>query len=105
MQENAIVFAKPFDVCSLITSHNYIPIARPLNDSVEVSIVVKSEDKDKSIKDFSGTSVATSAKKIFVFLLGRFFCDEYELDSSALNYQFTGNQLTAMRRLRTYKLN
>ena len=99
LHENALVFAKPFDACSLITKHNYIPIARPFNDSVEVSIVVRDEDKGKSIKDFAGASVATSAKESFVFLLGRFFCDEYDLDSSELNYQFTGNQLTGMRRL------
>ncbi|PWQ97281.1 PhnD/SsuA/transferrin family substrate-binding protein [Leucothrix arctica] len=99
LHENAIVFAKPFDACSLIANHNYIPIARPANDSVEVSIVVRTEDSEKSIKDFEGAAVATSAKESFVFLLGRFFCDEYELDSSALSYQFTGNQLTAMRRL------
>ena len=99
LHENALVFAKPFDACSLITKHGYIPLVRPLNDSVEVSIVVRGEDREKQINDFAGASVATSAKESFVFLLGRFFCDEYELDSSALNYQFTGNQLTAMRRL------
>jgi ABC-type phosphate/phosphonate transport system substrate-binding protein len=99
LHESALVFAKPFDACSLIANHNYIPIARPVNDSVEVSIVVRSEDSEKSIKDFTGAAVATSAKESFVFLLGRFFCDEYELDSSDLTYQFTGNQLTAMRRL------
>jgi len=99
LYENAIVFAKPFDACSLITNHNYIPIVRPVNDSVEVSIVVRGEDNGKSIEDYVGATVATSAKESFVFLLGRFFCDEYELDSSGLKYQFTGNQLTAMRRL------
>ncbi|RVU83628.1 STAS domain-containing protein [Leucothrix sargassi] len=99
LHENALVFAKPFDACSLISKHGYIPIARPHNDSVEVSIVVRTEDQEKALKDFAGAGVATSAKNSFVFLLGRFFCDEYELDSSSLSYQFTGNQLTAMRRL------
>ena len=96
---NALVFAKPFDACALMTKHHFIPIARPANDNVEVSIVVRHEDRKKSITDFSGASVATSTQTSFVFLLGRFFCDEYDLDSSSLNYQFTGNQLTAMRRL------
>ena len=99
LQNNAIVFAKPFDACALMTKHGYIPIARPSNDNVEVSIVVRNEDNQKSITDFVGASVATSAEASFVFLLGRFFCDEYDLDSSTLKYQFTGNQLTAMRRL------
>ena len=99
LHNNALVFAKPFDACALITKHHYIPIARPANDNVEVSIVVRQEDEHKSITEFSGAPVATSTEASFVFLLGRFFCDEYELDSSTLNYQFTGNQLTAMRRL------
>ncbi len=96
---NALVFAKPFDACALMTKHHYIPLARPANDNVEVSIVVRHGDRKKSITDFSGASVATSTQSSFVFLLGRFFCDEYDLDSSTLNYQFTGNQLTSMRRL------
>lgn len=99
LHENALVFAKPFEACSLMANHNYIPVARPIDDTVEVSIVVRDEDKEKAITDFSGASVATSTNASFVFLLGRFFCDEYELDSSKLHYQFTGNQLTAIRRL------
>jgi anti-anti-sigma factor len=99
LHNNALVFAKPFDACALMTQHQFIPIARPANDNVEVSIVVRNEDKQKSITDFSGAPVATSTQASFVFLLGRFFCDEYDLDSATLDYQFTGNQLTAMRRL------
>ena len=99
LQENALVFAKPFEACALMANHNYIPIVRPAHDTVEVSIVVRSEDGHKAITEFSGASVATSTNASFVFLLGRFFCDEYELDSATLNYQFTGNQLTAIRRL------
>lgn len=99
LHNNALVFAKPFDACALMANHNYIPVARPIDDTVEVSIVVRSEDKAKAITDFSGASVATSTNASFVFLLGRFFCDEYELDSSKLHYQFTGNQLSAIRRL------
>lgn len=99
LHNNALVFAKPFDACALMTKHHYIPIARPVNDNVEVSLVVRNSDKHKSIIDFAGASIATSTEASFVFLLGRFFCDEYDLDSSTLRYQFTGNQLTAMRRL------
>ena len=99
LHENSLVFAKPFDACALITNHGFIPVVRPVNDTVEVSIVVRSEDGHKAIHDFDEAAVATSTKASFVFLLGRFFCDEYELDSSRLRYQFTGNQLTAIRRL------
>lgn len=99
LHDNALVFAKPFDACALMMKHNYVPIVRPTNDNVEVSIVVRNEDKHKSITDYAEAPVATSTEASFVFLLGRFFCDEYDLDSSTLSYQFTGNQLTAMRRL------
>jgi anti-anti-sigma regulatory factor len=99
LHESSLVFAKPFDACALIADHGFIPVVRPVNDTVEVSIVVRSEDSHKAIHDFDGAAVATSTEASFVFLLGRFFCDEYELDSAKLRYQFTGSQLTAIRRL------
>jgi len=99
LDENALVFAKPFDACALMDRHRFVPIARPVDDTDEVSIIVRKEDAHKSITDFAGASVATAFKDSFVFLLGRFLCDECELDSSALKYEFTGNEITALRML------
>lgn len=96
----SMVFARPFDACELMTRHGYVPVARPLDDTDEVSIVVRQDDARQALADFaSGTQVVTAVEQSFVFLLGRFFCDEYELDSAQLAYQFTGNEITALKAL------
>lgn len=99
IQNNALVFAKPFDACVLIKEHHFIPVARPVNDTDEVSIIVSSSNAGKNITDFSGASVVTAMQANFVYLLGRFMCDECELDSSQLQYTYTGNEIKALQML------
>ena len=96
----SLVFARPFDACALMTRHGYVPVMRPIDDTDEVSIVVRQDDPRQALADFAGgTRVVTAVEQSFVFLLGRFFCDEYELDSARLAYQFTGNEITALKAL------
>ncbi|MFM2057395.1 MAG: hypothetical protein RLY71_1780 [Pseudomonadota bacterium] len=96
----SMVFARPFDACELMTRHGYVPVVRPLDDTDEVSIVVRQDDAHQALSDFGdGTRAVTAVEQSFVFLLGRFFCDEYGLDSAQLAYQFTGNEITALKAL------
>lgn len=99
LHEQALVYAKPFDACVLIKEHQFIPVARPMNDTDEVSIVVRKADEDKAITDFAGASVVTAMRANFVYLLGRFLCDECDLDSAKLTYTFTGNEIKALQTL------
>ncbi len=99
LSQNALVFAKPFDACVLISEHQFIPVARPSNDSDEVSIIVRQADAGKAIEKFAGAKVVTAVETDFMYLLGRFLCDEYELDSSQLQYVFTGNEIKALQTL------
>jgi anti-anti-sigma factor len=99
LHENALVFASPFDACALINEHQFIPIARPMNDTDEVSIITRKKDEGKNMAEFANAAVVTAMQNSFVYLLGRFLCDEYELDSSKLNYSFTGNEIKALQTL------
>ena len=93
------MFAKPFDACALITKHQFIPVVQPQDDTDEVSIIVRQTDQHKTMTDFANAKVVTAVEANFVFLLGRFFCDEYGLDSTQLQYHFTGNEITALKAL------
>jgi anti-anti-sigma regulatory factor/ABC-type phosphate/phosphonate transport system substrate-binding protein len=96
----SIVFARPFDACALITEHGYLPVVRPVDDTDEVSIVVRQDDPRQAVSELAeGTRVVTAVEQSFVLLLGRFLCDEYGLDSGRLAYQFTGNEITALKAL------
>lgn len=99
LAKQALVFAKPFDACALMTKHHFLPVVQPQDDTDEVSIIVRQTDQGKSITDFPQAKVITAVETNFVFLLGRFFCDEYGLDSAQLQYAFTGNEITALKAL------
>lgn len=95
----ALAFARPFDACALMSRHGYLPVARPQDDTDEVCIVVRHDEPRQALTEFGGAPVATASARSFVFLLGRFCCDEYGLPSEPLQYQFTGNEITALRSL------
>lgn len=95
----ALAFVRPFDACALMSRHGYLPVARPQDDTDEVCIVVRHDEPRQALTEFGGAQVATASARSFVFLLGRFCCDEYGLPSEPLQYQFTGNEITALRSL------
>ena len=95
----ALVFARPFDACALMQQHGYLPVARPQDDCDEVSLIVRHDDARAALADFAGAQVATALERSFVFVLGRFFCDECGLDSAGLPRRFAGSEIAALKML------
>lgn len=95
----ALVFARPFDACALMQQHGYLPVARPQDDCDEVSLIVRHDDARTALADFAGAQVATALERSFVFVLGRFFCDECGLDSAGLPRRFAGSEIAALKML------
>ena len=95
----ALVFARPFDACALMQQHGYLPVVRPQDDCDEVSLIVRHDDTRAALADFAGAQVATALERSFVFVLGRFFCDECGLDSAGLPRRFAGSEIAALKML------
>ncbi len=93
-----LLFAKPFEACSLIQQRGFIPLMRPIGEADEVVILVR-EDDNRCLTDLETTKVVTASQGSFVYLLGRLLCDESELDSSSLDYHFAGNEIKALQLL------
>jgi ABC-type phosphate/phosphonate transport system substrate-binding protein len=51
------------------------------------------------LSEYAEVSVSTSTQNNFVYLLGRFLCDENGLDSSKLTFDFSGNEIKALQTL------
>lgn len=95
----ALVFARPFDACALMQQHGYLPVVRPQDDCDEVSLIVRHDDTRAALADFAGAQVVTALERSFVFVLGRFFCDECGLDSAGLPRRFAGSEIAALKML------
>ncbi len=93
-----LLFAKPFEACAMISQRGYLPLLRPLGEADEVVIVMRADD-GRTLKDLSAPQVVTASQGSFVYLLGRFLCDESELDSSTFQYSFAGNEIKALQML------
>ncbi len=95
-----LFFAKPFDACAMINKKGFVPLLRPIIDADEVVILTRVDDS-RELADFKDIKpkVVTSAKSSFVFILGRFLCDESGLDSSEFTYEFAGNEIKAIQML------
>jgi anti-anti-sigma factor len=93
-----LLFAKPFEACAMISRRDYIPLLRPVGEADEVVIVMRADD-GRALKDLSAPQVVTASQGSFVYLLGRFLCDESELDSSTFQYAFAGNEIKALQML------
>lgn len=93
-----LLFAKPFEACQMINNHGYIPVMRPITDTDEVVILTRADD-DRALADYTNAIVATASKDSFVYLLGRFLCDENDLDSEQLQFDFSGNEIKALQML------
>jgi ABC-type phosphate/phosphonate transport system substrate-binding protein len=93
-----LLFAKPFEACLMMKQYGFIPLARPIADADEVVILTRSDDT-RSLSDYEGVSVGTATKDSFVYLLGRFLCDENGLDSAKFVFDFSGNEIKALQTL------
>ncbi|MGZ8216399.1 PhnD/SsuA/transferrin family substrate-binding protein [Methylomagnum sp.] len=93
-----ILFAKPFEACAMIQKRNYIPLLRPTGEADEVVIVMRAND-DRKLADIPNARAVTASQGSFVYLLGRFLCDENGLDTSSFQHQFAGNEIKALQML------
>jgi anti-anti-sigma factor len=93
-----LFFAKPFEACSMIYKKGFIPIMRPIAEADEVIILVREGDS-RQMADFKNIDVVTASEDSFVYLLGRFLCDESHCDSSSFNFHFAGNEIKALQML------
>ncbi len=93
-----ILFAKPFEACSMIKKHGFIPIMRPIAEADEVVILTRADD-ERGLEEFKQANVVTASENSFVYILGRFLCDENELDSSKFNFTFSGNEIKSLQML------
>lgn len=93
-----ILFAKPFEACAMIQKRGFIPLLRPLGEADEVVIVMRADDK-RQLNDIEKVQAVTASQGSFVYLLGRFLCDESGLDSSTFQHHFAGNEIKALQML------
>ncbi len=94
-----LLFAKPFDACARMLNNGFISLARPDGEADEVVILCRNDD-NRVLQDFTGKiSVVTAQQSSFVYLLGRFLCDENGLDSSSFDFCFSGNEIKALQML------
>ncbi len=93
-----ILFAKPFEACSMIKRRGFVPIMRPIAEADEVVILTRADD-ERTLTDFKAANVVTASENSFVYILGRFLCDENELDSSLFNFTFSGNEIKSLQML------
>lgn len=93
-----LLFAKPFEACLMIKKHGFIPLMRPIAEVDEVVILTRADD-NRSLSDYEGVTVGTATEGSFVYLLGRFLCDESGVDSSKFTFDFSGNEIKALQSL------
>ncbi len=93
-----LLFAKPFEACLMIKKHGFIPLMRPIAEVDEVVILTRADDV-RSLSDYEDVTVGTASEGSFVYLLGRFLCDESGVDSSKFTFDFSGNEIKALQSL------
>jgi ABC-type phosphate/phosphonate transport system substrate-binding protein len=71
---------------------------RPIAGVDEVVILTRADDS-RSLSEFQGATVGTANEGSFVYLLGRFLCDENGMDSSKFTFDFAGNEIKALQTL------
>lgn len=94
-----IVFAKPFEATRLLLQNNFRPLLRPIDQSDEVTLLVRADDPREDISDYRGGKAVTADFDNFIYLLGRFLLDESGSASKDLEYHFTGNEIKALQTL------
>jgi anti-anti-sigma factor len=93
-----LLFAKPFEACAMMNHYDFIPILKPDAQFDEVVILTRADDK-RSLVDLEGLTVSVATEGSFVYLLGRFLCDESGINSSKFIFDFAGNEIKALQSL------
>jgi anti-anti-sigma regulatory factor len=101
IHEMDIVFTKPFEATRLLLEHRFRPLLRPIDQTDEVTLLVRADDTRQSLAEFQGSKVVTASSDNFVYLLGRFLLEEEKENSSAANldYLFSGHDIKALQML------
>lgn len=97
IEQMDIVFTKPFEATRLLMENNFSPLLHPLNQTEEVTLLVRADDKRQKISDFHGGKVITATADSFVYLLGRFLLEE--TSTTQLDYSFSGHDIKALQML------
>jgi ABC-type transporter Mla MlaB component len=97
IEQMDIVFTSPFDATRLIMESHFSPLLHPLNQTDEVTLLVRTDDPRQKISDFHGGKVITAAPDNFVYLLGRFLLEE--ASTTQLDYTFSGHDIKALQML------
>jgi len=97
--EMDIVFSKPFQATRLLLKHHFQPILRPLDQTDEVTLLVRADDPRQELAEFKGGKVVTAAKDNFVYLLGRFLLEQNEETLQDMEYLFSGHDIKALQML------
>jgi ABC-type transporter Mla MlaB component/ABC-type phosphate/phosphonate transport system substrate-binding protein len=97
MEQMDIVFTKPFDATRLLTEKQFQPLLHPLNQTEEVTLLVRADESRQKISDFENGKVVTATADNFVYLLGRFLLEE--ASSIELDYIFSGHDIKALQML------
>ncbi|MDD5272153.1 MAG: PhnD/SsuA/transferrin family substrate-binding protein [Methylovulum sp.] len=99
VEEMDIVFTKPFEATRLMLEHHYQPLLRPIDQTDEVTLLVRSDDKRQTLADYKGGKIVTAAPDSFVYLLGRFLLEESESSLTNMEYIFSGHDIKALQML------
>jgi anti-anti-sigma factor len=92
------LFAKPFEACLMIKEYGFVPVMKPIAEADEVVILTRADDM-RILSEYEGVAVGTATEGSFVYLLGRFLCDENGLDSAKFAFDFAGNEIKALQTL------
>lgn len=93
-----ILFAKPFEACAMIKKRHFTPLLRPVGEADEVTIIMRASDS-RSLDKMETIHAVTASQGSFVYLLGRFLCDENGLNSAKFQHHFAGNEIKALQML------
>ncbi|MDO9103911.1 MAG: PhnD/SsuA/transferrin family substrate-binding protein [Methylovulum sp.] len=99
IEDMDIVFTKPFEATHLMLKHHFQPLLRPIDQSDEVTLLVRADDPRLSLAEFQGGKVVTAAQDNFVYLLGRFLLEENETALADMEYLFSGHDIKALQML------
>ncbi len=99
IEQMDIVFTKPFESTNLMLKHHFHPLMRPIDQTDEVTLLVRADDQRQQLKEFEGGTIVTAAKENFVYLLGRFLLEEDEAALANMQYQFAGYDIKALQTL------
>lgn len=97
IEDMDIVFTKPFDATRLLIENQFRPLLHPINQTDEVTLLVRADDARQKISDFLGGKVITATADNFVYLLGRFLLEES--GSTQWDYNFSGHDIKALQML------